>query len=39
MFKVFQYLQALLNNRVTLLAFYMGDKPDTAGIVFIGRVV
>jgi hypothetical protein len=37
--EVFENLQALLNNSMALLAFYVGDETDTTGIVFIGRVV
>jgi hypothetical protein len=38
-FEVFQDLQALLDNRVGLLALDMGNKTDAAGIVFVGRVI
>jgi hypothetical protein len=37
--EVLQDLQALLDDRVALVALDMGDKADAAGIVFVGRIV
>ncbi len=37
--QIFEDLQALLNNRVALLIFDMGDKTDATGIMFIGGVI
>jgi hypothetical protein len=39
MIQILQDQQTLLNNRVALLAFDMGDKAQTTGIVLVGRVV
>ena len=37
--QVLQHEQAVLDDLMGLLAFHMGDKADTAGIVLIARVV
>jgi hypothetical protein len=37
--EVLQDLQALLDDRVALVALDMGDETDAAGIVFIGGIV
>jgi hypothetical protein len=37
--EILQDEQALLNDRMTFMAFYMGDKTDAAGIMLVGGVV
>ncbi len=37
--EVFEDLQTLFDDAVAFLALDMGDKADTAGVMFIGRIV
>jgi hypothetical protein len=37
--QVLQYAQALPDDFMALASLEVGDKPDTTGIVFVGRVI